>query len=1423
MLDLNARSLTAARQHAAGRNLAAAVALLQARVPGLAVRVGALNDPRPAWWAGGTVYVNTAPGRADTSSPLHELSEVWGAAYQTQEPAAYAAMLNLVRDSPAHQQARRAYPELDDENQLREALHLQVQEVAAASLDQRQDRVARFGAVGQLWNYVGDLLARLGARLQPRQLADLLEGGHLTNAELTQALAHTLLTGSGPAGGLARLTAGDLERLGGYARDQRLNRTAGSRVPGIAHSGDLLTLISGQEPNQSGEDVHARAQAAADIYADEKGFRTLTYDENRVVTKGWQDWTSPHREDRIRQATTFYRQNQALPDGEALAQAKDLFRRLALPRAETTITEEEELLAAQMFPHFDGAAGHQVVHYTAQEFGQHPNPAVAALYDPAFNPGNLLVHLDAQGVPLGVQAITRLRLGEGAKRENLTLGLYQDEKQGFFGKQAARKLAGTVEKVTLSRTPEQLQKLQALLLGMHFNDRGHALLHLGVTNVRDLSNHATNAASTLVPVAELLALQEIRRHPAVRAQLAASGKGGARLLSVLDNDQLYTGAGQGYVTDPIRGLLLNHQSASPAAYAAIGQAVGAYQQTKSEATTYALQQGIRTELIKLTAALSEEERARNPWYVQLAQADRQLTEIEPRLHTIRALGDEEQQALDFYNHPNPAMKLLVAQARTLMGKFTQQWQTLQPARVARIRALRDAHAALPDGARTGGRLREHDQPLYARLQQTSPAWQASADGKTYTQVQVPNGRWILPGTEAFNKLMPAEQAFITEEIAATRQHLIDWHQARHLDVETGAPGSLTEAEAWYEQNWAQGQIPFSPASASTQRLQGNWTDGWQTSIHELLTQNPNFDNAETGARENLGEYYQGQGGNQSVWGNEQKRQMLGIVRTSEEHPETGEPLNFIVQDNWQQLQARYDQDLGRGMTLFAAELLRQQHSQEAERVYAIATAVNQYQEAAAGVVRKYIPGVSGKLGTDVYDEKDAKSNADQVLRAMYRAIFLGDTAQGGGSAGVQRLMKAGAIMTAATRGLLMKGDVLRPIRNLLAQVLGNLAPILATQNAHGDAVLNPKLLKEAAGIALNPKNHNYLYQLAVHLGVSDPSTLSLARSREMNERPRMLSDLLDVDMQIDRSADETMAQTIMVLHMLTNKSWGAYSWDEAGKHFVYDEVQHRQLTSDAHVDAIRQNQVANQLLTPGERMHGGYDPLMLSALEASITGIRGNYSPLSNTLPGTQLYGKFLLPMRRWFSEKVKSATIDNHVSTTKGYRNLAGQWVGQRDEGQWQSLTGFLGRLVNMGRDPMSFAEKWKGMDAADRQNIALFSTKLAGVMSLTLASALLHGLWDDDPDKDSEKKRAKQRGILDAVISEASVFANLQFLTDAAASPFLIATYGKQMATGVGQYLSGDIKGGNRTTSSKLGFLKAKNRIENFFSSQDDSQTNP
>jgi hypothetical protein len=1144
------------------------------------------------------------------------------------------------------------------------------------------------------------------------------------------------------------------------------------------------------------------------VFGDKPGFKYVTYDDAGAEQRGEMNWVSANVDERLQQATEFYRNQRASPEGEALRVAKDLFYRLSTG---ATTTAEEQELALKMFPQFDAEAGHQVLQYSAEAFGQLGN----GLFDAAFNTGNLVVHVDADGNPLGIQAVTKQTLGERKGSGNLLAGLYYKASDGFVKRTLGKLLAGATEKVRLSNSAEQLQKMQALLLAMHFNDKGVPVGHVGVTNLKDLSRIGTNAASTVIPVAELAALKAVRQEASIRAQLQASGVGGQRLLAVLDNDALYTDGVRGYVTDPIQGLLNNHKAASPEAHELIRQSLGDYETAKDEASLGALLRAIRTERNRLGDTLSREEAGQNTWYVQLGLAEMQLLGIDPYLNPHKALGDLDKNFIDFNNNPNPAVKYLVAQRRAMLAKFTQRFVPKAQARTARIEALRKAYEGLPASQRgklTGGALRENDQPMYGRLQQKSEAWQVSEDGKTYTKVSIPNGRWVMPGSAAFAQLLPAEQRFIAEEVAESRQHLVDWHRASHRDLQTGELGEVSEAEAWYEKQWGEGQIPFSPAGASTQRLQGgNWLESYQTSFERLLSDNPNFDNADTGARENLGQYYQGQGGNGSVWGGEQKRQMLGIERTDDVHPDTGEPLKFIVKPNWKQVQARFDQDLGRSQALFAAEMLRHELSQDASRLWKVATAVLNHQEEAQGIVRKYIERTDTDPNSGQYQDKEARSTADKYLEAMYKYIFLGDSKQGGGSEGVQKLIKVGAVGTAVVRGVLMKGDVLRPIRNTVALLVGNLAPMLATFNDNGATILDPKLLKDAGTVVLNPKNRDMIYQLAVHLGVSDASELALTRSRELTGRGYTAEDVWNVDMEIDRAADEAIAHTLMVLHLMTNKSWAAYGWDEKTKQFTYDEKKDRAARGEKTVDAVRAMQVASGELEPGEKMHTGYDHLMKSALESAITSVRGNYSPLSNTQLGTNVLGSQLLPMRRWFLEKVKSGTIDNHTSTTKGDW-VDGKWVGQRDEGQWQSLTGFLAHIHKSGYNPMTFAEQWKKMDATSRQNVALFSTKLAAVTALTLAAALLHGLWDDDNEKDAEKKRLKQRGIVDSVVQEASVMANLQFLTDAAASPFLVAAFFKQSATTVGNYLAGDIKAGNRGAVARVGGLKAGKRIADF-----------
>ena len=432
VLDLTTPQLSQVRRAGAAADVAASLELLRQRVPGLLVEEGYYDDPRPAWWEGGTVRVNLH--RADVSSALHELSEVWGAAYARQQPAAYQQTLQLLRGSEAHERTKLAYPELDEQNQLREALHLEVQQHAAPLLVRQNYQLS--GAAGRLWGFAEKLFYRLGARFNPGQLRRLRQG-RLTVSELAQGLARELVLGRG--GVLSELGHQDLARLGSYARDQRVtnqdlagrtggrtgaseagademtaeadDETAGSPLThellGVGHTGHLLAYVSGKAVNGGGRDIDQKARELVRNFGGKDYFQygNLFDESGQRLPNGRVQWESPDFDKQLAQATRLLTRSGARPDGEALRLASDVFYRARHPLTQAELVEgrplgmnaaEAELAygAHGIFPDF--IPGQKVVKYEKASMG--------ADYDPAVDTGNLLVHLNDEGKPVAVAA-----------------------------------------------------------------------------------------------------------------------------------------------------------------------------------------------------------------------------------------------------------------------------------------------------------------------------------------------------------------------------------------------------------------------------------------------------------------------------------------------------------------------------------------------------------------------------------------------------------------------------------------------------------------------------------------------------------------------------------------------------------------------------------------------------------------------------------------------------------------------------------------------------------------------------------------------------------------------------------------------------------------------------------------------------------
>ena len=1445
VVQLDSPKLSAVRQLGAARDVGLVTELLGRRVPGLDVRSGYYDDARAAWWEQGTVHVNL--NRADVSSPLHELSEVWGAVYEQQQPEAYARTLEMLRGTSAHEQVRRAYPELDERGQLREALHLEVQQAAAPLLGrqlaaQRQGqsadtRSALSGAVDRLWAFVEKFFYRMGAQLTPERLARLQDNGQLSVSELTQALARELVLGGGRGSDVLRgLNQHDLERLGSYARAQQItNAELRHEKLGVDSVGGLLEFLSGQETNAAGNNLTRQSQQIAEAFSKKPHFQYMVYnDEGRVTESGSWKWESDDRFARIEQVRRVLRDNQAAPDGAAMRLSTELFGGFAAagsgPTDKSDAGDHERARLAYgahgIFPEF--VPGDKVVHYSAATMGQD--------YEAVYDTGNLIVHLGADGKPRGVAAITRQRLGEQARTPKLLGGLayYQARAgdasagTGFLGTAARKSRAGKSEGVDLSASPEQLQKLQALAAAMHLTQRGHTISRISVANLASLSagEGSRNAVSRVLPTAELMALRSIARQPAVRQLLAASGAGGAHLLQLLDDEKLY--APERYASDYVGSLVTNFISSQAGVQERIQRWASEHEQQNNNASLNRLMQGVRARIVDLTAGHNpdatnaDQSWQQNPELVQLTRAYVQLSEVSEALNPHQALGNLDKLSLDYNNNASPAMVFLVNRYKSMKLRINQAFAPRSLPRRKLIEALRAEKGTLANG-----RLLDREHELYANLMERRDAWQYDKAGKP-SAVSVPTGHFKLPGTASFEALSPAEKAFISYELNQIKEQMSNWHRASHRDPETGELGSAEAAKKYYEAEWSRGQIPLTPASVSTRQLQGDYWGNLQGTVHELLGQNPYFDDP-GGQRLSLSEYYQDQGGGTGAgagvrgnepWGGSGRMRLLGVRSTDEVHPDTGEALGFLVDEDWEKTQARFDQNLGRSQLAWAVEMLRHEFSHDAATDYKMATVLLRDQEQGSAFLRNFVAGEKMPLLSDATPEERAaaeandaryqsgqyawmKSEQNDNLRKAFRQLFLGDTQQGGGSAGLQAVYRAAAVMASVFRTAVYTGNIMRPIKQTISGFIGQLAPILAAQTEESKKVMDGRHLKDAVTIVFNPKNWDMLLQLGVQLDVVASNARQLAKEKMFLGDITQASEVLSVDKIVDRLGDEMLSLTTMVIHLKTSGAWDAYQWNEEKGVVEYSEAADRKARGDATIDAIKRNLVANGVLEPGEDLRGAYDLPLLRSLESSVSDVKGGYSPASSSELGSSVLGNQLLGQRRWFLRRVLNAIGVKRASVARQYYDADGRRTSLIEEGQFESLqTGFY-RLWDVGFNPMKAGDAWKGLESHEKENIRRVVSNLLVTGGAMLAVAAIAGLSDDEEDK-LNKKRSRQNGVLDTIIQEASIVDNMSFALDAAANPFIMMSFYKQGLTGVGNVLTGDFEGAARVAKSKTGLGK-------------------
>lgn len=1385
-----------------------AIEHVQRQLPALGerLRVGDFADARAGWISGEQVVVNLR--HADVTTPFHEFSHLATALAEAVDPEGLDELLLDVMDHPVFTRAQRVYADRPAREQALEALQALVQGKASELFVKRQQRDEM--VLGRFWNWVEKAFHRLTRN--SGGLPALAENGGLRELSLGQAVnlfSRELVLGNQNPD----VDALVLQKLfDGITYDQQQGLTAQAALPET--TADFLELISGKEST-----LVSRKQVSREAQ-DVMGKATTT--DDRFILRGKSypfknlPKTPANAHARLAAVMSKIRELEAGRNDELLSEVLDFFGLSDKERRERVRFgngDDEESrrvdrsLAARMntmLPDFNAERGDRVFAYAATGM-----PAEIP-YSAAFDNGNVIVHeknlvIDGKKQKrYQVSIVSSFDLNEDRESRNLLAGIYNptERKTGLGAAELAAQ-AGA-RRVRLNGTYANLQKMQAVMLGMWMKKNGLEVDAFSVSKLRPGTLNQ-NQVHHEFPVTELLeSLRGLRTVPAVRNWLnqAPAGSSLADLASVLDDGALYDPeAFQIDWMNSLQGFYHGNPDNNPRE---LVKALGEYRQRVDAVSSRQLVKMVQYRMQELKRQMPYNEMVTHPEYLMLSRTLLGLHDVRDMLNPYTMAGGIEKWYTSMLGHENPFIKFWRNRFAETKIKVNEEFRQLRQAGEKITQEL--ISSTRPGLTRY---LLSDEARYYTNVRQRATLpWLNPKTGQE-EQVEILLPRFVLPGSAEFQKLNAAEQQYIRHQM----QQIATLAKRKYQLDNSYAGKEVTEAEAqtWYDKtDWAQGMIPMARAGVQSQLLRGNVMAAADNALQQLLDYNPLFEPDDERDQHKISEMFSAQGtGEASIYGNDYVLRRLGIEVDPNAVDENGQPTTgWRLQENYQALQAReVEGDLRLAMDLFTLNMLKHHYMRELEPTQDAAIALMRFREDATGVFER----ASQASGSD----KEAFSSDEEMFVSMIGLLLHNrrDQIKGEGAKAAAKLLNlAGGVSSFA----MMAGNLVSTAGNNLASFTSVLTKSIADRGAQ--AVLDikhlPWALKEIG------THYNHVRAIAVHTGAILGSDMELLFTPEATGRNRQLiGDLRDNLMLPEKISESWIRMVLLLLQLKKDKSYGAYRYDGKTGEVIYSESKDRELRGDAVVDAIRREKIIQGTLLPEEKLTSGIGQHERQTMAATAMDVLGGYEDLSQTYMDTKPIANNFTRLRQWMLARVEGWTRDEKMDDTRVIRDNEGNIIPRQEVGSMRTMLR-LGQAAVAYRSELrtgNFYKSVKGtMRETDRANLKRMASGSALSGALYLIS---RALWPGDDEKTRRRLRANSIAarIMDSVIQEHSLFANVANVYSALTEPSVALSYMGRWGIAGSALLTGDL-GEVEGQISRLPMLKMIDAMSNSLKTEEE-----
>ena len=1394
-LPLSGPGLRAVARDQGTHAVAHAIQTLRRLYPGLRMGLIDSSDPRHGWIdPSGRSVVNLRHAGLDT--PFHEAGHLWEAVLENALPVnEYDAILQELAGTPYAERAIARYPDLNERDQLREAL---VQLLGEQAADKFRD-------MGAMPPGSGDGLRALGRRVWARvreALIPLLGPPTGTEGPLTaRTLSDVLAQGvealvSTPSPHLVPRLAAQLLR---GTLDQR-----GATVPSLQHVGHLLERISGQDASVDGRHLDTEASSllgkalkrqkekGGKLYFEKDAQNGMgkariydivgkTEDERKAsILKHLTEIGQQHREQLTTDALDFFgrpeAERQKLLRGD-FGNDLDIISQNEGRELDDEQREQRRLYYQEMqrlFPSFQ--QGDEIMLYTKAKAGD--------LYHPSVNAGGLLLHkkktkdpaTGADKVVLSLATLTDGPLGETTKHRSFLAGIYDSKGiSGVFNNLMVR----FGHEIKLSNTHENRQKLQVLLAGMHLRSLGYEVESLSVGKL-DRMQSRRNQVMRFFPTEHLQVIEKLALLPQVREHLQASGENGQHLLKLLDDEKLR--AADQYCGDYLQFLSQHYTEAGPA-QDAIRSALGEYYTEKSASSLLSLDRAIRRRQRQL---IRQSKFKDNPEFVMLGQAMVDLAGIKYHLNPWLVMDAATEKFTSFLRNDNPINQYFIKRWDDTWYNVSQRFMGMQDAHQKVTEDLHKEKGQQLGLGAVGENLVERDQSKYYEglFQRETVEW-LNPKTQELESREINSHKLILPTSPAFKNLLKSEQAYIRWALGAVKERVLAVEKVKR--EQNNESLKADEIEAWYQEKWGDGRIPVIQAGVWQSVLKGDVAYATEEHLRGLLEDNPRFHDQQQDGEDRLNDYILTQSDNKV------RAKALGL----EPDDQDSKKWQLRSQDG-EQVQNRIEGDMRRVMNVFMMQTLKHEMQQDLEVDTKVGIALIRNHEHITGLLRH-----TGQVS--VGNDGETTSQTEQGFLKMARQLWLNRTNQGMGHGlekGLHTLLAAAGSLASTT---ILLGNIMVPVQSFLSQTLGTLLPQVLASTTDGVAP-TAKHTAEAIKAVANQANWPMLEAMAQQLHVVRHGEFDLLGMRSHTGEPfRVFSG--ETFYSLDRWGDTALRMTIMVAMLKQQGIYQAYGWDATKKTLTYDVAADKRARGEKTVEAIRYNLVREGVLEEGQPLDRAYDGLLRRNLEMVLVDVMGGYSPLGQTVLGATAGGKMVKRLATFMPARIERAFQGRHKEHNR-VKYEDGEVKNEESVGQAQSWVKMLTLMWGQSGNLLTRYRKVKGdpsaLSAADLRNLRTINANLALYAMFAVAG---YAVQSQMSDQEKRRKRTLALKLLDSMIAETFAFENFRMLLGKASSPVIELAMLKNLMDGVSNVIEpgGNASRGWHQMSSRVGALRS------------------